>query len=313
MWQGDTFDSETIDRELGWAADLGFNSVRVFLHNLLWDQDREGFLKRVDQFLEIANRHGIGTVLVPFDGVWDPHPKLGPQADPVPHRHNSRWVQAPGADVLGDPKKHAGLRPYLHGVIHHFRDDRRIDAWDLFNEPDNPNPAYAKLELENKAEMASLLLGELFQWAREADPSQPVTVGVWIGTWASHDKLSPTAKLSLEQSDIVSFHSYDKPEKVRKRVEQLRRYGRPILCTEYMARTSGSRFDPLLSYFKEQKVGAYCWGLVAGRTQTNYSWDSWITAYTAEPPVWFHDIFRQDGTAYDPAEVAFIKRLTGKS
>jgi Cellulase (glycosyl hydrolase family 5) len=312
MWQADTFDLATIDRELGWAADIGFNSVRVFLHNLLWQQDREEFLKRVDQFLAVADKHGIKTVLVPFDGVWDPHPKPGPQADPVPRRHNSRWVQAPGGEILGDSQQHAALRPYVYGVIHRFRDDPRIDAWDLFNEPDNPNPAYAKAEIANKKEMAALLLGELFHWAREADPTQPLTVGVWIGDWAAHDALSPAARLSVEQSDIISFHSYEKLPQVQKRVDQLRRYGRPIWCTEFMARTNGSRFDPLLAYFKEQKVGAYCWGLVAGKSQTIYPWDSWLKPYTAEPPLWFHDIFRPDGTPFDPAEITYIKHVTGK-
>ncbi|REK08626.1 MAG: 1,4-beta-xylanase [Planctomycetota bacterium] len=311
MWQSDTFDPETIDRELGWAEELGFNSVRVFLHNLLWDQDREEFLQRVDQFLAIADKHGIGTVLVPFDGVWDPYPKPGAQRQPVPHRHNSRWLQAPGAAILGDPKRHAELRPYVYGVIHHFRDDERIDAWDLFNEPDNGNPAYAKVELKNKAEMATMLLRDAFAWAREAEPTQPLTAGVWGGQWPSDERLKPIEKLSLDESDIISFHNYGPLADVKLRVEQLERYGRPILCTEYMARANGSRFDPILEYFKEQKVGAYNWGFVSGRSQTIYPWDSWVKKYDSEPELWFHDIFRTDGAPYDPAEVAYIKRTAG--
>ncbi len=312
MWQADTFDPETIDRELGWAEGLGFNTVRVFLHDQLWDQDRDGFLQRVERFLTIAEKHGIKTMLVPLDGVWDPHPKAGPQAEPVPHRHNSRWAQAPGVALLGDPERHAELRPYIYGVVHHFRDDDRVLAWDLFNEPDNPNPAYRKQELANKAEMATRLLDALFAWARQAEPSQSLTVGVWSGTWQSHEMMTPTARLSVEQSDVVSFHSYDRPKIAHQRVEQLQRYGRPILCTEFMARSNGSRFDPILAYFQQQKVGAYCWGFVAGRSQTIYPWDSWARKYTAEPPVWFHDIFRRDGAPYDPAETAYIKQLTGK-
>jgi hypothetical protein len=311
MWQADTFDRATIDRELGWAQDLGFNSIRVFLHNMLWEQDREGFLKRIDEFLSIAEKHKIGVVLVPLDGVWDPNPKLGKQAEPVPHRHNSRWAQAPGKQMLADPKRHDELRPYIHGLVHHFRDDARIDAWDLFNEPDNGNPAYARDELPNKREMATLVVEKLFRWAREAEPSQPLTVGLWIGQWGNHDRLSPIERLSVEQSDVISFHNYGELPDLRKRVEQLRRYHRPMLCTEYMARTNGSRFDPHLAYFKEQKVGAYCWGFVAGRSQTIYPWDSWVKKYTAEPAVWFHDIFRPDGTPFDPAEVVYIKRVTG--
>ncbi len=315
MWQADTFDPERIDQELGWAEDLGFTSIRVYLHNLLWDQDREGFLERLETFLTIANKHGIGVMFVPLDGVWDPRPKLGPQRAPRPHVHNSGWVQAPGAAILGDPKRHKELRPYITGLIGHFRNDRRIHAWDLFNEPENDNTnSYGrngkKTELPNKAEMATLLLKQVFHWAREANPSQPLTAGVWMGPWPRHDQLSPIEKIMLEESDVISFHNYGGLEHVRPRVEQLRRYGRPILCTEYMARPNGSRFDPVLGYFQKQQIAAYNWGFVAGKTQTNYPWDSWQRTYTAEPDLWFHEIFRPDGTPYDPKEVEYIKSLT---
>ncbi|MCA9055121.1 MAG: endo-1,4-beta-xylanase [Planctomycetaceae bacterium] len=316
MWQAESYDPETIDRELGWAEDLGFNTVRVYLHNLLWDQDRDGFLSRLEQFLEIAEGHGIGVVFVPLDGVWDPRPRLGRQRDPKPHVHNSGWVQAPGAEILGDPQRHDELEPYIVGLIGHFRDDPRIHAWDVFNEPDNDNVnAYgsrgAKTELTNKAEMSALLLQKAFRWAREAEPSQPLTAAVWLGPWPDHDQMAPIEKIMLEESDIVSFHNYGGLEHVRPRVEQLRRYNRPIFCTEYMARPQGSRFDPVLGYFKDQKVAAYNWGFVAGKTQTNYPWDSWHKVYTGEPDVWFHEILRQDGAPYEPREVEYIRSLTG--
>jgi hypothetical protein len=317
MWQAETFDPTTIDRELGWAQDLGFNSVRVYLHNLPWQQDRDGFLGRIDQFLSIADKHGIGVMMVPLDAVWDPHPRIGKQREPRPHVHNSGWVQAPGAEILGDPKRHDELRPYITGLIRHFRNDKRIQVWDVFNEPENSNVnSYGergtKSELTNKAEMSTLLLEKVFRWAREADPSQPLTAGVWLGPWPNHEMLSPIEKVMLEQSDVVSFHNYGGLEQVRPRIEQLRRYDRPILCTEYMARPNGSHFDPVLGYFKKQKVAAYNWGFVAGKTQTNYPWDSWLKQYTAEPEVWFHEIFRRDGTPYDAREVQYIKQLTGR-
>lgn len=317
MWQADTFDPETIDRELGWAAEVGFNSMRVFLHNLLWEQDREGLLRRVDRFLAIADKHGIGVMMVPLDGVWDPHPKLGKQRQPRPHVHNSGWLQAPGAEILADPGRHDELRPYVQGLIRHFRNDPRIQVWDVINEPDNPNRnSYgdrgANTELANKAEMATLLLPKLFAWAREADPSQPITAGVWRGDWSSHEVLAPYDKIMIEESDVISFHWYGRFDEGQRRVEQLRRYNRPILCTEYMSRGIGNLFDPFMGFFKNQKVAAYNWGLVAGKTQTNYPWETWQKQHTAEPKLWFHDVFRRDGSAYDPEEIRYIKSLTGK-
>lgn len=317
MWQADTFDVNTIDRELGWAEDLGFNSVRVYLHNLLWDQDKYGFLRRAEQFLRLADKHGIGVMFVPLDGVWDPEPKLGKQRAPRPHVHNSGWLQAPGAEILGDEERQGKLKPYIYGFIYHFRDDQRIHAWDVFNEPDNSNtnaygPNGANTELTNKAEMSTKLLRKVFLWAREANPSQPLTAGVWRGPWPEHDKLSPIEKLMLEESDVISFHNYGGLDHVKQRVRQLRRYNRPILCTEYMARPQGSRFDPILGYFQKEKVAAYNWGFVAGKTQTNYPWDSWQRQYTAEPTEWFHEILRTDGTPYKQTEVDYIKSITAR-
>lgn len=313
MWQAGTFDPVTIDRELGWAEGLGFNSVRVFLHDLLWEQDAPGFLGRMDRFLEIADRHGIGVVFVVFDAVWDPAPRLGKQRAPKPGLHNSGWVQSPGVKILSDPARHDALRPYVAGVIGRFRADRRVHAWDLFNEPDNPNrSSYGQPEPPSKPERSLALLTKTFAWARAVDPRQPLTAGVWQGDLAEADRLSPINRYMLTQSDVISFHNYRPLAELKKDVEALKRYRRPMLCTEYMARPAGSTFDPVLAYFNKEHIGAYNWGFVAGKSQTIYPWDSWRKSYTAEPPVWFHDIFRPDGTPYRADEVAFIRKVTGR-
>ncbi|MGP0065892.1 MAG: 1,4-beta-xylanase [Isosphaeraceae bacterium] len=314
MWQADSFDPIIIDWELGLAEYLGFNSVRVFLHHMLWEQDAPGFLARMEQFLAIADRHHIGVMFVLFDAVWDPFPQLGKQREPKPGLHNSGWVQSPGAKILADPRKHDSLKSYVTGVVGQFKADRRIHAWDLFNEPDNTNgSSYGRREPSSKPERAMALLEKTFAWAREVAPSQPMTAGVWIGSLSDPDKLSPINRYMLTQSDVISFHNYRPLAELKKDVESLKRYRRPILCTEYMARPMGSTFDPILPYLKAEHVGAYNWGFVAGKTQTIYPWDSWKKPYAAEPPVWFHDIFRNDGTPYDAKEVAFIRQVTGKA
>jgi hypothetical protein len=311
FWQADTWDPATIDRELGWAQSLGFTSARVFLHDIAWRQDPEGFLHRMDSFLGLAARHRIGVMFVLFDAVWDPLPKPGKQREPYPHRHNSGWVQSPAQELLKDPTRHDELKPYVQAVIGRFRADPRVQVWDLYNEPDNPVTQYRDVELPNKAELTLALLRKTFVWAREMNPTQPLTSGVWIGNWPDPSKLSPMEQCQLGEADVISFHCYGPVEEMGKCVQNLRRYGRPILCTEYMARPTGSRFDPVLGFLKEQKVGAYNWGFVDGKTQTIYPWDSWEKAYTSEPSPWFHDIFRRDGTPYDAAEVEYIKRVTG--
>ncbi len=311
MWQPDTFDETTIDRELGWAADLGFNTMRVFLHDLLWREDPSGFLERIDRVLGIADAHGIGLMLVLFDGVWNPFPAAGPQQEPIAHTHNSRWVQSPGAEILGDPARRDSLESYVKGVIGRFRTDSRVLVWDLFNEGDNVNLAYLQVELPSaqKREHALELAIKAFGWARAMDPIQPITAGAYeLGSGEA--SLNPFNEYLLNESDVVSFHSYDPPEVVSALIESLRQVGRPILCTEYMARPLGSTFEGLLPIFKQQNVGAYNWGLVVGKTQTNYHWLSWVDMSPRQADPWFHDILYADGTPYDPDEATLIRELT---
>jgi len=316
MWQADTFDAAAIDKELGWAEGLGMTTMRVFLHDLPWQQDAAGFRARIDRFLDIASKHHIRPLLVLFDSCWDPLPKLGPQHAPTPGVHNSGWVQAPGAKALSDPTQYPRLKAYVTGVVGAFAKDTRVLGWDVWNEPDNGNSgSYAKDEPGNKVDLVLSLLPQVYQWAREAGAEQPLTSGVWKGDWSSDDKLSPMERIQLEQSDVISFHNYDSGVEFEKRILWLQRLKRPIICTEYMARGNGSTFQGSLPVAKKYNVGAINWGFVAGKTQTYLPWDSWKTPYVngREPAVWFHEVLRQDGTPYKQDEVDLIRSLTGKA
>lgn len=312
MWQAATFDPKEIDRELGWAQGLGMNTMRVFLHDLLWEQDSAGFKQRIDTFLQICQKHGIRPIFVLFDSVWDPYPKLGPQPAPVPGVHNSRWVQSPGAKALENPAEYPRLESYVKGVVGAFANDDRVLAWDIWNEPDNTNgSSYGKAETPNKVQLVLALLPKAFEWARAASPSQPLTSGVWHEDPTGKAPLSPMAKEQLSLSDIISFHNYDPPPQFEAEVKFLQRYERPLICTEYMARPKGSTFQGILPIAKEFKVGAVNWGFVQGKSQTNLPWDSWQHPYVErQPSVWFHDIFRANGKAYRPSEVRFIRQMT---
>jgi hypothetical protein len=315
MFQAESFDAKTIDRELGWAESLGYNSVRIFLNSLLWQQDGKGFLKRLDKFLTIADKHHIGAAFVLFDSCWDPNPTLGKQPDPIPRVHNSRWVQSPGSWTLKDAAKREALKHYVLGVVGHFRNDRRVQWWDIWNEPeqDDSGPACTHpMNKEEKLRLVILTLEKAFAWARQAKPSQPLTSGLLGGPWNEPEKLAPLQRLQWENSDVLSFHCYEPLSAVKVRVESLRRQGRPILCTEFMARTYGSMFDPILGYFHDQGVAAYSAALVEGKIQTKFPWDSLNgRKYDAEPSPWFHDVFHNDGRPYDQREVEYIRRVTG--
>ena len=311
MWQAETFDPATIDKELGWAAGIGMNTMRVYLHNLLWENDPEGLRRRMDQFLAIAAKHNIKPMFVLFDSCWDPDPVAGPQRPPIPGVHNSGWVQAPGAARLKDARQYDKFEGYVKNVIGHFANDKRILAWDLWNEPNNGGGGnYTPTEDKNK--YVGLLLPRIFSWARSVDPSQPLTSGVWIGDhWDDLTKVDAIEKTQITQSDVISFHDYNWPESFERRARQMLSYGRPVLATEYMARGNGSTFDGSLPIGKKLNIGMYNWGLVDGKSQTRLPWDSWKKPYTYDdPPIWFHEVFRSDGKPYRQTEADLIKRLT---
>lgn len=310
MFQPGTYDPRRIDGELQVARRIGFNTVRVFLHDQLWAQDAAGYVRRVAQFVNIAANRGIKPLFVFFDSCWDPHPHLGPQGAPRPGVHNSRWVQSPGADHIDDPAYQAVLRDYVTGMIGAFRTDSRVLGWDVWNEPDNPAKEYRSTERSDKQQVVAKLLPQVFEWARSAQPSQPLTSGVWQGSWGAGQR-SEIAGIQLDNSDVITFHSYATPAQFESRIEELAPLGRPIICTEYLAREEGSTVDGILPIARKHNVGAYSWGLIAGRSQTYFPWDSWDTPYSAPPKVWFHDLLQPDGRPFRDAEIQTIQKLSG--
>lgn len=294
MWQADSFDPKTIDRELGYAQSIGFNTMRVFLYSLAWKQDKAGFKKRVDQYLTIANRHGVKTMFVFFDDCWNADAKIGKQPEPKVGTHNSGWLQDPG-NRLNNTGESAMLQGYVTDVLTTFKHDKRILLWDLYNEPGNSKKKDASMDL----------LVKVFTWARAVNPDQPISAGLW--DW-SYEKLNAYQALN---SDIVTYHDYTDEASHLKTIQLLKSHGKPLICTEYMARTRGSKFANVMPMLKKENVGALNWGFVMGKTNTIYAWDNPMPD-GSEPKEWFHDIFRKDGTPYKPEEVELIKKLNGK-
>lgn len=320
MFQAETFDTARINTELGWAASLGLNTMRVFLHDLLWEQDTEGFKKRLDTFLALCQRHGIKPMLVLFDSCWDPRPALGKQHEPVPGVHNSGWVQSPGAAALQDTAQYQRLEAYVKGIVGAFKSDDRILAWDVWNEPDNVSGknVYGEHEPANKVELVEKLLPRVFEWARAAQPTQPLTSGVWEHggyDWSSPDKYNGMEKVQLENSDFITFHTYSDSATFRRNIQYLKALGRPLICTEYLARGNKSTFETFLPIAKAENVGMVNWGFVQGKLQTELPWDSWDKPYVGghKLPIWHHEILKTDGSPYRQAEVDLIKQTTGKT
>ncbi|MDR3268511.1 MAG: 1,4-beta-xylanase [Tannerella sp.] len=295
MWQAETFDEATIDRELGWAEEIGMNCMRVYLHHLAWETDKNGFKQRMGKYLEIADKHHIATLFVIFDDCWNAAYAAGRQPEPKPGVHNSGWVQDPGELLARDASLEIILEAYVIDILTAFKDDKRIVLWDLYNEPG----------WGDKNDRSLPLLQQVFTWARTVNPSQPLSAGV-------HDKnLVNLVKYQLEHSDVITYHNYADLGSHQQAVDSLMQLGRPMICTEYMAREYNSTFQTIMPLLKAHNIGAINWGLVAGKTNTIFGWGK-PEPDVVEPAVWFTDIFRKDGTPFSQEEVDFINTLTGK-
>jgi len=296
MWQADTFDSSINDKELGYAEGIGFNTMRVFLHSIAWKEDRQGFKKRMNTFLSIAAKHHIQIMFVFFDDCWNKVPHAGKQPAPKPGIHNSGWMQDPGQPASTNTANYPELETYVKDILTTFAHDKRILLWDLYNEPGN----------SGKGDSSIPLLTKVFQWARSVNPDQPISAGLWA--W----DLEKLNQLQVANSDIITYHNYDEAPSHERVIQILKSIGRPLICTEYMARPRNSRFATILPILKKENVGALNWGFVTGKTNTKYAWDTPMPD-GSEPKEWFHDIFYKDGTPYREAEVDLIKKLDGKT
>lgn len=298
FWQPETFNPEIIDRELGYAESLGFNALRIYFHEMLWYADRDGFKSRIDQFMDIAEKHGQKLIITFFtNGGTFNNPKLGPQPQPVKGVHSSGWIQSPGAQNVNNPESWPKLKEYVQDILRTYGDSDRVLYWCLYNEPENFKEGAKSLPL----------LKEVFKWAREVNPSQPCTAPIWIRPGQKGEKTRlEILNAIFDNVDIITFHCYYDSE-LETFIKMLKPFNRPMACQEYMGRPA-STFEYSLPILKREKIGAINWGLVAGKCGFYMPWGS--KPGDPMPEVWFHDIFHEDGTPYSEAEIEFIKSQT---
>lgn len=292
MWQKSTFRPEIIDSELELAASIGMNTVRIFAHDLVWRTEGKGFFDRVKIFLELCEKHNINVCYTFFTNGGKEPAVMGPQPF-TPGVHNAEWRQSPGLSVVNAPERWDSLKEYVQKTIQTFADDSRILMWNLFNEPAN----------NSGAKDVAGFTRRVFQWAREVNPSQPLS--------SDHQqKKSPVIEFMNRNCDVISFHEYGGPETLRRYITELQKSGRPVLCTEWMARHLHSTVPECLPIFRQMNVGCYCWGLIPGKLQTNIPWPGLVKKFPDKKDLWFHDLFHADHTPYDPKETEIIRKMT---
>jgi hypothetical protein len=282
MWLD--FDAATIDRELGFAEALRLNSLRVFIQYVVYEGDAVCLLDRLDAFLELASGHGLTVMPVLFDDCWLPEPFLGNQAPEArPGLHNPYWQRSPGNRRMGLSFRPA-LRRYVEDLLGRFGSDRRVIAWDLYNEPQTKDSSVA-------------LVRDVFAWARRSAPSQPLTA-CWYGSLLG---------------DITSIHFYFSPnreaDEAARAIESARSFGRPVVATEALGRPNHGELHEILPLFDESRIGWYLWELMIGADQTRYQWPN---SPPADDEIVFQGLLYPDGTPYNEQEVELIRAQAGR-
>lgn len=291
MWDKTSFDALAIDKELALAEELGMNCVRAVLQYAVFEDDPDYFLNTLEKFLSICKKHKIKFMPTLFDDCvfgLDHDPKTGKQPEPLIGWYAWAWSPSPGHSLVVDSLAHPEIEKYVKAVINRFKNDDRIFIWDLYNEPTNGGLGTASFPL----------LKKVIAWAREVNPSQPITVGVWNGNERLND-------IAINGSDIISFHNYGNKQDLEKHIAKLKQYNRPIINTEWMNRPAGSVIETNLPVFFAEKIGCMLWGLVNGKTQTHLPWGH----RPGDPvqAVWQHDLYKNDFAPYDPKELEYLK------
>lgn len=297
MWDKTSFDPVAIDKELTLAEGLGLNCIRSVLQFAVYEDDPAYFLQTLDTFLGICDKHSIKFMPALFDDCMfgiEHDPRIGKQPEPLDGWYAWAWSPSPGHSMVIDSTTHPRIEKYVKAVMGRFKNDPRIFIWDLYNEPTNGGLGTTSLPL----------LEKVVRWAREVNPSQPVTIDVWNRNKRLND-------IAIPASDIISFHNYGIKADLVKQIAELKQYNRPVINTEWMNRAAGSIIPDNLPVFYDEKIGCMLWGLVNGKTQTNLPWGH--RPGDPVPTVWQHDLYHGNFDPYDANELSILKEYIKKS
>lgn len=293
MWDKTSFSPEVIDRELALAAETGLNCARVVLQYAVYAENPKHFIKALDKFLAICDKHHIKAMPTFFDDCVfgaNTDPVTGRQPEPLEGWYAWAWSPSPGHTMVIDERTHPLLETYVKDIMTRFAQDDRIFVWDLYNEPTNGGLGDRSLPL----------LKSVVKWARQVEVTQPITIGVWCGNEGLN-------RYCIDNSDIVSFHCYADADHTRNMCRQMKQEERPVICTEWMNRPAASTIETVLPVFAQEQVGCMMWGLVNGKTQTDLPWGHRPEHGQYKGP-WQHDIYHGDFTPYDRKEIELLKK-----
>lgn len=317
QWQEDGFEErlQTTEEEFRLMQDLGYNTIRIILEFIVWKKEHDGFMERFDRYLSLAASYGISCMVVfgndcmPLKEETLRRTRLGKQTVDWGYHGGRKASQhgilpEPGYHLMDDPTLEAEHYEWLREIVTKYKDDKRIIMWDVFNEVGG----------SNRGNLSLSYLKNFVNIIREINPVQPITACIWSNPKAP-ESLPEIEKFALENSDIISYHSYASYQENVEIIRKLKKFGRPIINTEWLARCLDNNVEELFPLFYLEKIGCYNWGFVAGKYQTYEPWNSIWEQYEKNPAInwdftkWFHDLYRPNLRPYNPKEIEIIKKF----
>ncbi len=315
MWQEYGFEEHfsTADRELSWAEELGFNSMRIILEFDVWDMEHDAFMAHLERYLDLLDRHGMNAMLVLGNDCSVPkafwkRATMGEQHYDNGY-HGGKKVSPHGA--LGELSYHTIDVPelrerydgFVREIITKYARDERVLVWNLWNEPGN-----------NRGDLSLSYLEHVFEIAREIDPVQPLCADCFCDFYSEGSVIGERA---YELSDIISYHNYNDFNDNIAILERMRLEDRPMLNTEWLHRIQKNRVEEMYPLMYLEKIAAYNWGFVAGKYQTyepwNGVWEKLEAGADLDVTLWQHDLLRPSGRPYDPREIKLIKEYNKRA
>lgn len=318
MWQEYGWDKvkPVIDSELKLAKEWGFNAIRIGGALELYIDQKESYLKHIDEVIEMADKYGI-YVMWTFGGdcvvqkqnySW---PKYGPQDFDFGYhsgRANSPHVvmHQPGYNLIDEPEYEEEFYEMIRTIVSKYKDDKRIIVWDIFNEAGN----------SLRGMMSYRVIKNAFDIARSYNPIQPCASCCWSYDKDRHPFKEIELKM-LDMSDIILYHCYENYESSVEVIRFLKeKYDRPMMNTEWLHRIWHNNVEDLFPLFRKEKIGCFSWGWVTGKSQTREPWEWLFNEYDNgkgrdwDFTKWQHDLVRPNLRPYDYKEYEIIKRET---
>lgn len=323
MWQSYKRNEhlETADRELALCNETGFNTVRLWLNFDVYYKEPEEFMNTLESYISLSAKHNQAVMIVlayeedlPYGEKFIAK-NLGKQK--IYFNHFNRDYKLFNECLNENKFRHYSEYPetrelffeMVERVVKKYREDKRIIAWNVENEPGI-----------GIGKRAIKLLRELFALVRSLDPVQPLAADIWHAVKDDGTLDSEEENVAYELSDFISFHSYSEYEWFLSGLYALKKhYARPIIVTEWLNRCNHNTVRDIYPLLMYDKIGCYCWGFVGGETYTTEPWNDFWEKFEKNPDVnfdftkWQHDLYRRNYHPYDPREIALIKRCNERA